>query len=124
MEYDCLKLLPMVVSAVAACVSVYFANLSRRTQIKLLENRHDIELISEVIELLKSAKAIQEYSSDFGDTDFLIKSDLSIIPSKIAQLLQNKSIKTQISREDWNLPITKIEDKISQLSKARGFLLT
>ena len=84
---------------------------------------NQVELISEVIEILKSAKAVQEYAFDFADDDFQAKSNLSIIPSKIAQLLQNKYIQKQLNREQWDLPIKEIEDKISQLSIIRVSLL-
>lgn len=123
MENDCLKLIPMWVSAFAACISVYFACQSQKAQAKLLENNQDIQLISEVIEILKCAKAVQEYASDFADEDFICKSDLSSVPSKIAKLLQNRYVQKQLNREQWNLPITEIENKISQLSEIRVLLL-
>lgn len=123
MENDFLKLIPMWVSAFAASVSVYFARQSQKTQAKLLENNHDIQLISDVIEILKCAKAVQEYASDFADEDFMRKSDLSIVPSKIAKLLQNRYIQKHLNIEQWNLPITEIENKISQLSEIRVLLL-
>ena len=112
MENDFLKLIPMWVSAFAASVSVYFARQSQKTQAKLLENNHDI-----------CAKAVQEYASDFADEDFMRKSDLSIVPSKIAKLLQNRYIQKHLNIEQWNLPITEIENKISQLSEIRVLLL-
>ena len=39
----------MVISAIAACFSVFYAYKSRNIQIKLIENKFDIEALGELI---------------------------------------------------------------------------
>jgi len=85
---DWSKIIPMSVSATAACVSMFFAYKSKRMQSRLIENKSDIEELSELIEHLKLANAIQNHPFDFSDNDFESGSNLKEVPAKIAKLMQ------------------------------------
>lgn len=122
MEIDWSKIIPMSISAFAACVSVVFAHKARRSQTKLIENKLDIEALSELIELLKNAKAVREYAHDFKDDDFIAADNLTEVPAMIAKLVQNPEIEPIIKKEDWNLPISNLSQKINHLNEIRRSL--
>ena len=126
MESEIIKLIPMGISAIAACISVFFAYKSKIFQIKLIENKADIETLNELIELLKTANAIQLHNDDFSDDEFKLGSNLNEVPAKIAKLIQNLSIAPQIRKDEWKLPmelpIHNLKNKINLLCDIRKSL--
>ena len=122
MDLDWPKIIPMSISSVAACISVLFSIKSRQMQTKLIENKSDIETLSELIETLKTAKAVREHCHDFKDDDFTSADNLSEVPAKIAKLIQSQNLASQIDKSEWNLPITDLERKINSLHELRKLL--
>lgn len=122
MALDWSKIIPMCISAIAACISVFFAYKSKRMQAQLIENKSDIEELSELIECLKLANAIHNHPHDFSDEDFELGSDLKEVPAKIAKLMQNPKIGSQIRKGEWELPIDGFDRKIENLCSIRKSL--
>lgn len=122
-ELDWSRLIPMGVSALAACVSVFYASKARKAQIKQLENRFEIEQLNELIEKLKIANAIETYPHDYDDDTFVNGQNLDDVPSKIAKLMQNSLISKALVKTEWELPITNLQRKIDQLCSVRKKLL-
>jgi hypothetical protein len=122
MASEIIKLIPMGISAVAACISVAFAYKSKVSQTKLIENKADIETLNELIEQLKIANAIELHLDDFSDDEFESGSNLNEVPAKIAKLIQNSNIAPQIMKDEWVLPITNLKNKINQLCLIRKSL--
>jgi hypothetical protein len=122
MASEIIKLIPMGISAVAACISVAFAYKSKVSQTKLIENKADIETLNELIEQLKIANGIELHLDDFSDDEFASGSNLNEVPAKIAKLIQNSNIAPQIMKDEWVLPITNLKNKINQLCLIRKSL--
>ena len=118
MTLDWSKMIPMGISAIAALVSVFFAYKSKKMQTQLIENKSDIEELGELIEHLKLASAIHNHPHDFSDNDFELGPNLKEIPAKIAKLIQNPKIGSQIKKNDWELPIDNFDN---ELPRAKAF---
>lgn len=118
-ELDWSRLIPMTVSALAACLSVYYASKARRAQIKQAENKFEIEQLNELIERLKVANAIDIHLQDYDDDTFMNGSNLNDVPSKISKLMQNSLISGTLVKKEWDLPITNLQHKIEQLCAVR-----
>jgi hypothetical protein len=123
MEIDWSKLIPMSVSAIAACISIFYAIKSKNTQTRLIENKFEIEQLNSLIESLKVASAIVKYPHDYDDESFPLGIDLNDVPSKIAKLMQNDKVASNLNKSDWDLPIKNLDNKIEQLSEIRKELL-
>jgi hypothetical protein len=122
MALDWSKIIPMGISAIAACVSVFFAYKSKKMQTQLIENKSDIEELSGLIEHLKLANAIHNHPYDFSDNDFELGSNLKEVPAKIAKLIQNQKIGSKIKKNEWELPINDLNIKIEKLCSIRKSL--
>jgi hypothetical protein len=122
MNIDWPKMIPMSISAIAACISVYYSIGAQRVQTRIVENKNDIERLGELIETLKVAKAVREYSHDFIDEEFISGENLNMVPSTIAKLLQNPYISSKVEKSEWDLPIKDLESKIVMLSNIRKTL--
>ena len=119
MNIELTNMITMSISAVAACFSVYFSIRALRLQTRIIENKNDIELLSELIETLKAAKAVREYSLDFNDEEFISGDNLNEVSSAIARLVQNPKISNKIVKGEWDLPIKDLGNKIDTLIKIR-----
>jgi len=123
MELDWLKYIPVGVSAIAACLSAYFAIRAQRLQASIIQNKSIIEELSSLIEKLIIASAIESHPHDFTDEDFESGSDLSDVPSRIAIIISHGNIASQLDKADWNFPISNLCEKIDKLKKIRKTLL-
>mgnify|MGYP003384651573 CR=1 FL=1 len=123
MEIDWSKLIPMSLSAIAACVSIAYAAKSKSMQTRLIENKSEIEQLSSLIETLKVASAITKYPHDYDDESFSSGIELDDVPSRVAKLMQNGKIYAELNKPEWDLPITNIDNKIEQLSRIRKELM-
>ncbi|BCN23898.1 hypothetical protein VYA_10900 [Vibrio alfacsensis] len=122
-ELDWSRLIPMSVSALAACVSVFYARKARKAQINQVEHKFEIEQLNELIEKLKIANAIETHPHDYDDDTFVNGRNLDDVPSKIAKLMQNSLISKALVKTEWELPITNLQSKIDQLCAVRKKLL-
>jgi hypothetical protein len=123
MEIDWSKIIPMSVSAIAACVSIAYAVKSKNMQTRLIENKFEIEQLNNLIESLKVASAIRKHPYDFDGELFESGMKLDDVPSKIAKLMQNSKVASILNKSDWELPITDFDNKIEQLNKIRKKLI-
>ena len=123
MEIDWSKLIPMSVSAIAACVSIFYAVKSKNMQTRLIENKSEIEQLNSLIESLKVASAIEKYPHDYDDGSFSSGIELNDVPSRIAKLMQNNKIASKLNKSEWDLPVTNLDNKIGQLTGIRKKLI-
>ena len=124
-ELDWFTFIPMIISAIAAWVSVVYAIKSKNMQTQLFKNKCEIEKLNELIKCLKIAKAIDEHDYDFSDNDFEKSNErLNEVPAKIAILIQNPDIARKINKKEWERSTVdfKLENKIESLCLIRNSL--
>lgn len=72
---------------------------------------------------MKIASAIQKHALEFDDSSFESGINLNEVPAKISKLIQNTKIASQITKNDWELPIDDLEVKIEKLCSVRKSLI-
>ncbi len=122
MALDWSEIIPTGISTIAACVSAFFAYRTKKMQTQLVENKSDIEALNELIECLKVANAISNHPDAFSDSEFESGRNLKEVPAKIAKLIQNPKIGSQITKKEWELPIEDYDIKIENLCSIRRLL--
>ena len=88
-------------------------------QTRLIENKFEIEQLNSLIESLKEASAIEKYPHDYDDESFSSGIELNDVPSRIAKLMQNSKIASELNKSEWDLPVTNLDNKIDQLTELR-----